>query len=151
MLNQYIDRWVIAQFALIAAIAIVTPFTRIHLPLWLWWLGFIVLLEGVGMFHIAVFNLGWNATMAVTPKEDGELIETGLYGIVRHPMYGGAIMIALGWSLFWGTWAGLLLSIVLIFFLNAKAEAEEELLLKKFPAYEIYKKRVIKKLIPYVY
>lgn len=151
MFNQYIDRWVIVQFVLVATIVTVTPLTRIHMPTWAWVFGFFLLMEGVGMLHIAVFNLGWNVTPAVTPKEDGELVTQGLYGIVRHPMYGGLIIMALGWSLFWGTWLGFIFSIALIFFLNAKAEAEEKLLNEKFPAYAAYKAQVTKKLIPYIY
>jgi protein-S-isoprenylcysteine O-methyltransferase Ste14 len=78
------------------------------------------------------------------------MADEGVYGIVRHPMYGGVTLAALGWSLFALSPLGVLLSMGLFAFFDRKAAQEEIWLAEKYPGYADYKQRV-KKLIPFVY
>jgi protein-S-isoprenylcysteine O-methyltransferase Ste14 len=69
---------------------------------------------------------------------------------VRHPIYTGLVLGALGWSFFRGSWLGLLLTAVLGVFFDRKAAREELWLEEAFPEYHSYKHRV-RKLLPWVY
>jgi protein-S-isoprenylcysteine O-methyltransferase Ste14 len=99
---------------------------------------------------IAAINLGKNLTPLPCPRDDAKLVQTGLYGIVRHPMYCGVLLAALAWFL---TFPGVyvLAYIICLFLLfDLKARREEVWLVERFPAYQTYQLRV-KKLIPGIY
>jgi protein-S-isoprenylcysteine O-methyltransferase Ste14 len=65
-------------------------------------------------------------------------------------MYGGGLVLALGWALFGRSWLTLGYVIVLFVFLDLKSRREEKWLAEKFPTYRSYQAR-IRKLIPFVY
>ena len=65
----------------------------------------------------------------------------GAYRIVRHPIYGGLILVALGWSLLSSPIA-LAATAVLIALFELKAHLEESMLVARFPEYEMYRRRV---------
>jgi protein-S-isoprenylcysteine O-methyltransferase Ste14 len=78
------------------------------------------------------------------------LVTTGIYRIVRHPLYSGVVFIAIaysGWQ--WSLIHGIGAMVFLIFF-DLKARKEEIWLKHKFPDYENYQSQV-KKLIPWIY
>jgi protein-S-isoprenylcysteine O-methyltransferase Ste14 len=95
-------------------------------------------------------DLGRNLTPLPYPKNDGQLVQTGIYGIVRHPLYSGLTLAAISWAMAQLSLSHLIAAIILFAFLNAKANREEDWLTEQFPEYTDYKKRV-KKLIPWVY
>jgi protein-S-isoprenylcysteine O-methyltransferase Ste14 len=97
-----------------------------------------------------LIDLGKNLTPLPYPIENGELVQTGIYGIVRHPLYSGLILAALGWTLFQMSISHLIASAILIIFFEIKANREEAWLTKKYPDYSEYSQRV-KKLIPGIY
>ena len=82
--------------------------------------------------------------------DDATLIESGLYGWVRHPIYCGLILAAFGWGLLVQGWLTLLWAAVLLIFFDIKSRREEAWLLARFPAYADYRRRV-RKLIPFIY
>ena len=118
------------------------------------WLGSIgggaILLAGILLLAVAIFRLGPNLTAVPYPKDDGMLIETGPYRLVRHPMYCGGILIAFGWSLLIHGWLTLGYAIIMLVFFDVKSRREEQWLKEKFPGYGEYQRRV-RKLIPFVY
>lgn len=113
-------------------------------------IGGVCLMIGLALVGFAAQSLGGSLTALPYPKDDGRMTERGVYSYVRHPMYGGVILSALGWALFATSPIGTALSIGLIFFFDRKAAQEEIWLADKYPGYAAYKKRV-KKLIPFVY
>ena len=145
--------WVVAQGALFIAAAVApkkgpqwSPGQRrlariVGLPL---------ALAGVAMTWAACRTLGDNLTALPHPKDDATLVQDGIYGIVRHPIYSGAILTALGAGLLTGNRTRTLLGLILFTFFDAKARREEAWLTEKFPAYAAYR-RSVKKLIPFVY
>ena len=66
-------------------------------------------------------------------------------------MYGGGILIALGWSIVFATVTGLGLTIVLAVFLDLKARLEEAWLRERLDGYEAYRGRTPRKLLPFIY
>ena len=96
-------------------------------------------------------TLAGNWSRAVAFKEDHELITTGLYRSVRHPIYTGVLLMILGTALCVGTPSagiGFLIMVLAIWF---KLRAEEALLSEHFPReYPAYKDRT-KALIPHVF
>ncbi|MEG4320716.1 MULTISPECIES: isoprenylcysteine carboxylmethyltransferase family protein [unclassified Microcoleus] len=108
---------------------------------------------GLGAFILIVkglIDLGKNLTPLPYPIENGELVQTGIYSIVRHPLYGGLILAALGWTLWQTSISHLIATAILLIFFDIKANREETWLSQKYPDYSEYRQRV-KKLIPGIY
>ncbi len=148
--------WVSAQFGLLFALVLAPP----NLP-WLpalpSWTGQGVLIAGfvlggcgVALAGIGLLHLGANLTPFPRPRDDGTLVQHGVYAIVRHPIYSGIILGAFGWSLVRGSVIALALSVALLIFFHFKSRREERWLVERYPEYAGYQKRV-KKLIPFVW
>ena len=99
---------------------------------------------------IAVINLGKNLTPLPCPKDDAQLVQSGLYRYVRHPIYFGVLLAALAWLLIFPNVYILLYSIGLFILFDLKSRREEVWLVERFPAYQDYQMRA-KKLIPGIY
>ncbi len=104
-----------------------------------------VLLVGGGL------QLGASLSPFPKPRARGQLISSGLYRLARHPMYGGGILFAFGWSILFATWPGLVLAAAMAVFLDLKARREEAWLFERYPEYDAYRRQVRHKLIPFVY
>ena len=87
-------------------------------------------------------SLGRNLTPLPEPKAKGELVTTGIYAHVRHPLYAAVIAGGFGWALLWRSWPSLLLAAVQGVFLREKAKEEEKRLRTRFPDYANYASRV---------
>ena len=112
--------------------------------------GGVLILVG-GVFLLAgLLRLGRGLTPLPYPKDGAEFIQTGPFALVRHPMYSGGLVLALGWALFVQGWLTLGYVLALFVFLDVKSRREEKWLAQKFPAYAAYQQRV-RKLIPFVY
>lgn len=149
--------WFVVIQALILALVVLGPRTLTGLPAWpaalaniAGWVGLLMLAAGGVTSVIAALHLGPNLTPLPHPKDSATLIESGLYGIVRHPIYFALIVMAVAWALFVQGTLTLLYAALLVAFFDIKARREEKWLARRFPAYEDYSRRV-KKLIPYIY
>ena len=109
----------------------------------------ILLLAG-GLIIFGIMNLGGHLSVLPYPKKNAELIQTGAYAIVRHPIYSGLILFALAWALFLGSTMMLIYGFILGIFFEFKTRREELELSRVFPDYEAYQRKV-KKLIPFIY
>ena len=100
---------------------------------------------------IARRQLAGNWGAAVELKKGHELITTGIYGYVRHPIYTGMLLMGLGTTVFINAapvWISLAVAIVLF---AIRARQEEKLMTRTFPKeYPEYKKKV-KALIPFIF
>src|SRR5262245_47055375 len=114
------------------------------------WLGAAVVLVGLFVTVWARLVLGSNWSGAVAFKQDHELIERGPYRLVRHPIYTGILMMALGTAILQARISSFVFCGALPIGLWCKLRAEEELLTRPFPeAYPSYRQRV-RGLIPFV-
>lgn len=94
--------------------------------------------------------LGSGFTPFPRPAPGGELVETGPYGVVRHPVYSGGILVAAGISIALSPWA-LVATALLAVFWAFKASLEERLLVDRYPGYAEYRERTRYRLVPYVF
>jgi protein-S-isoprenylcysteine O-methyltransferase Ste14 len=94
--------------------------------------------------------LAGNWSSAITLKQDHELIRTGAYRFVRHPIYTGILTMCLGSAIEDGQLRGALAFVLMLAAFLIKSRREERLLVQHFPAdYPAYK-RDVKALIPFV-
>lgn len=89
-----------------------------------------------------VARLGRNRTPLPAPRPDSILVTTGIYGLIRHPLYAAMMAMALGWAFFWSSGVALIIAGMFSVFLHAKARVEERLLCAKFDHYPQYAARV---------
>lgn len=97
-----------------------------------------------------LLDLGQNLTPLPYPREDGELVQTGVYSIVRHSLYSGIILGTLGLSLWQLSVSHFVVTLALFWVLDIKAAKEEVWLQERYPDYADYRQRV-KKLLPWIY
>ena len=104
-----------------------------------------------GWFGIAgVRALGRNRTASPRPLEDSTLVQHGVYGLVRHPLYSSLMFVSVGWAMIWGSWAGLASAVALALLLHTKARREERWLRERYPEYRSYERRV-KRFVPWLW
>ena len=147
------EGWVVAQFPLYG-LAVRAP----HLgPAWPRALalsgrlaGFPLLAAGAYLLARGLIDLGASFTPLPKPKDDARLVREGAYRIVRHPIYAGLIVAALGWALLTANTTRLALAAVVLLFFDAKARREEAWLMEKYPEYAAYR-REVRKLLPGLY
>ena len=94
-----------------------------------------------------------NAYLSRTVKvEEGQtVVDTGLYGIVRHPMYAVTILLFLMVSLILGSWYALIVFAFYPAIIIVRLKDEEDLLTKELPGYAQYKKKVKYRLFPWIW
>lgn len=110
------------------------------------------ILTAAGIFFAiwARVHIGRNWSGTVTLKENHELVQSGPYKIVRHPIYTGVILAFLGTAVAIGFVSALLATLICFIGFWIKLKQEERLMMKQFPKqYPQYKKKV-KSLIPCV-
>ncbi len=100
--------------------------------------GLALMLAGLLLAALGAFGLQGNLTPLPAPKPDAELVSKGIFGRVRHPIYGGIILMVIGATLFFPTLLGALFVPVVIAFFYMKSVHEERQLAERFPAYQDY-------------
>jgi protein-S-isoprenylcysteine O-methyltransferase Ste14 len=149
--NGFIHRggwWVVVQNALTLAALLLAPLFGAQ------WHHTAATIIGVVLFGVGgwagvagVRALGRNLTPCPKPLEDSTLIQHGVYGLVRHPLYSSLMFLSVGWAMFWASWAALTASVALTLVLRAKAIREERWLRERYPEYRDYEQRV-KRFVP---
>ncbi|NTU98921.1 isoprenylcysteine carboxylmethyltransferase family protein [Candidatus Falkowbacteria bacterium] len=106
-------------------------------------LGAIILLTGCFVNIKGRLDLGKNWANQIKIYKDHSFIFSGVYGLVRHPLYASIIWMFFGASLVYLNYASLLANILIFIpFMRYRAKQEESLLASEFKEYEKYQKRV---------
>lgn len=84
-------------------------------------------------------------------EEGQKVVDTGLYGIVRHPMYGATVLLFLMIPLILGSWYALIVFAFYPAIIVVRLKDEEALLARELPGYEAYRKKVKYRIIPFVW
>lgn len=112
--------------------------------------GPVLMIAGAALLLAGGIRLGPGLTPLPYPKDGATLVDTGLFALVRHPMYCGGIVLGLGWALHVRSWLTVAYVILLFVFLDFKSRREERWLAEKFPGYRDYQRRV-RRLVPFLY
>ncbi len=107
-------------------------------------------LAGAYLFAGGAGGLGRQLTPFPKPVEQASLRRDGAYGLVRHPIYGGVLLLALSWSLV-SSPAALAPWAAAAMFLDAKRRREEAWLGEELPEYDEYRQEVRHSLVPFVW
>jgi protein-S-isoprenylcysteine O-methyltransferase Ste14 len=122
----------------------------LSLSAWPFWIGAVLTAGGLLFAVWTRHHLGKNWSGVVTVKEDHELITTGPYVIVRHPIYTGLLLAFLGSAIAIGEWRGVLAVVIVLWSLLRKLRFEERWMREQFgERYEAYSRRV-PALVPFV-
>jgi protein-S-isoprenylcysteine O-methyltransferase Ste14 len=79
---------------------------------------------------------------------NADLVTSGAYAHMRHPIYTAAVLILTGYTLAWSNWTlALVVGVVSLQYFSAKARAEEHWLLTKFPGYVTYMRHVPRRVL----
>lgn len=146
---QFLDRgttWVIAQ----AGLFVIFGITVIGFGSWPkgWrWLGVLPAAIAVFMMLSAAAALGEAFTPFPTPRPS-QLAQRGVYRYVRHPMYGGVVLLFAGVAILMGSVSTAVLAVATAVFFWFKAGFEEKRLRIVYPAYDDYRRQVRGRLIP---
>ena len=125
-------------------------FGWLRFPYWVSVLGTVLFLLGYGLYALVLKE---NAYLARTVKVEAgqKLVDTGLYGLVRHPMYAATLLLFLSMPLILGSLLSFLVMLAYPCLLVRRIRNEEEVLLRELPGYEAYRRRVRWRLIPFLW
>ncbi len=143
-----------AIYVLVTALLVVSAldhrFGWSTVPLWLVVVGDILVAAGLLLAQWVVIENRY-AAATIRVEEGQRLTTTGLYGVVRHPMYAGALIMMLGTPLALDSYWGLAVLIPSVAVLGVRIVDEEKLLTDELPGYREYLQRVRYRLIPNVW
>lgn len=128
------------QFILFVAYLFRFPKIDFKVPLWSQLIGISFSVIGIIISLASVFALKRNLSAFPTPKQSAQLIQSGIYKYVRHPIYSGILFFTFGFSIYSENTLRLLIFFMLLILFRFKATYEEKLLQDKFSNYVTYKK-----------
>src|SRR4051812_26241100 len=103
------------------------------------------------LFRALADNTFASPLVRIVEERQHHVVSSGVYGIVRHPMYLGAVLMFVGGALLCGAASALAVAVALVAVLAARIGAEEKLLATQLPGYDDYRRRVRYRLIPFVW
>ena len=121
-------------------------------PLWIRIAGALLLILGMALVFEALRENTFAAPVVKMQKERGQkVISTGMYGVVRHPMYAGAVLLFISTPMLLGSVYGLVIGLLLIVTIAARSVGEEAMLKRELEGYSDYMKKVKWRIIPFVF
>ncbi len=113
-----------------------------------------LILAGAGWFVISLaFRENAFAAAIVKPQEERHqtVVDSGVYSVIRHPLYAGVVLVLIGIALWLQSYAAAILSIVPIALIVLRILVEEDFLRNRLSGYDGYAKRVGRRLIPLIW
>ena len=102
-------------------------------------------------FFYLVSKINTYAAANVRVEKGQRVVDTGVYSLVRHPMYFGTLFLIVGTPLALGSWWTLLLTPVFLLLLYFRIASEEKVLMRDLAGYAEYQRKVRYRLIPFVW
>jgi len=133
---------VTAQFVFIGALALLPTGPLYPVGVVITVVAGVFVAAGIVVAVLAGARLGGALTPSPIPNKTGELATTGLYGLVRHPIYSALFLASIGLALRGASVWHIVVLIALIVLISFKARAEEAMLFTKFDGYGDYASRV---------
>ena len=150
------EGWVVAQFVLFLAIGALGIFD-LQRHGWAnpWGLpaiasGLAQMVAGAYISARGVSDLRPSLSPFPRPLDGVPLIDTGAYRLIRHPIYAGLVLAALGWGVATGSLSAILGAGSLFLLFEGKSRREEAWLVSAHPGYAAYKRRT-RRFIPWIY
>lgn len=125
-------------------------FGWIEMPMWASYAAAIVFLIAYVLYAEVLRENVW-LSRTVEVQENQKVIDTGLYGIVRHPMYMSTVVLFLSMPMVLGSLISFLITLLYIPIIAKRIRNEEQVLEEGLAGYSEYKKHVRYKVIPFVW
>jgi protein-S-isoprenylcysteine O-methyltransferase Ste14 len=153
--EQAEQRWVILLSGMMFLGAFVVAglnfrFRWIVLPDWISWSSAVVFLWGYLLYAEVLRENEW-LSRTVEVQEGQSVVDTGLYGVVRHPMYMSTLVLFLSMPLVLGSVISFIIMLAYVPIIARRIKNEEQVLEKGLKGYTEYKQRVPWRVIPFVW
>jgi protein-S-isoprenylcysteine O-methyltransferase Ste14 len=123
-----------------------------QMPTWVQIMGAVILLCSFCVFYLAYRANPYLSPAIRIQKDRGQqVVSSGPYRYVRHPLYAGFMLFVPGTSLLLGSWYGLIIGLVLVALTACRAVMEERALRDELKGYEEYMTKVKYRLIPFIW
>lgn len=120
------------------------------IPLWVTLLASVLFLIAYGLYA-EVMRENTFLSRKIEVQENQKVVDTGLYGVVRHPMYAATVIMFLMIPLVLGSWFSLLIFLAYPIIIAVRIKGEEKLLTEQLQGYKEYKQKVKFRLIPFIW
>jgi protein-S-isoprenylcysteine O-methyltransferase Ste14 len=147
------EGWVVLQVVLLlvlVASAVLGPQWPDAWDQWLLGAASVIGVVGAFLFLGGALRLGAQLTPFPKPVEGGRLRDSGLFAVVRHPIYGGVLLLTAAWALATSPLALVPAGLLAALF-DVKARREEAWLVEHHEGYEDYRRKVKRRFIPFLW
>jgi protein-S-isoprenylcysteine O-methyltransferase Ste14 len=141
---------ILAVIAVLVISALDHRFGWSNVPTQIVIVGNILVAVGLVLAQLVVIQNSY-AAATITVEEDQKVVSTGLYGLVRHPMYVGTLIMMIGTPLALDSYWGLLAIVLALPILAARIDDEEKMLRQELDGYDEYTHKVHYRLVPGVW
>lgn len=121
-----------------------------EMPAWVVAVAAVLMLCGYGLYAEVIRENAY-LSRTVEVQENQKVINTGLYGVVRHPMYAATLVLYLSMPLVLGSWVALVPFLAYPFIIARRIRNEEQVLERGLEGYTEYKQQVRYRLIPFIW
>lgn len=143
--------WFAFQGVIALALFVAPVFSHAHWNPALRSLGLVIAAFGILLLIRSYRVLGSSHSPWTTPLEGANLVRSGPYRVVRHPVYAAYILIGLGLEVMFASPVGLMVVAVECVYYDRRTREEERWLLEEYPDYADYRERVPGRLLPRVH
>ncbi|MGH3726106.1 MAG: methyltransferase family protein [Mycobacterium sp.] len=145
-----IGGWYLSLAAMVVISALDHRFGWSSMPAAIWVAGDVLVAVGLGVTSLVVIQNSFAAS-TVRVETGQTLVSTGLYGLVRHPMYTGNVITIVGFPLALGSYWGLVSVLPGLIMLIVRIRDEEKLLAEQLDGYREYAQKARYRLVPYMW
>ncbi len=125
-------------------------FGWLMLPRWVSWLGAVLFLLSYALYAEVLRENTW-LSRTIEVQEGQTVVSTGLYGVVRHPMYAVTLVLFLSMPLVLGSALAFVVFLAYPFIIIKRIRNEEEVLARELPGYTEYMQKVRWRLVPFIW